>query len=138
MRGQDSRSPCRMTSGSPMRSGHHGHVNPQDGFPPDMEPITFQIPSLRALARHALPHLAEATIVPLVLFYLSMWLLGIWGALGVGLLWSYGAILRRVVTGRRVPGILVLGALAMTARTLIAVASGSVFIYFLQPTLGTV
>src|SRR3954464_1679485 len=97
-----------------------------------------ELPSLRSLARHALPHLLEATFIPLVLFYVTMWQLGVWGALVASLVWSYGALLRRVVTGRRIPGILVLGSLAMTVRTARAIASGSVLVYFLQPTLCTV
>ena len=98
----------------------------------------FEIPRLRTLARHAVPHLLEATFVPLALFYVAMWLLGVWGALVVALVWSYGALLRRVVTGRRIPGILAIGATLMTVRTIIALASGSTFVYFLQPTLGTI
>ena len=43
-----------------------------------------------------------------------------------------------MITGRRLPGLLLLGALGITARTGIAFATGSVFIYFLQPTLLTV
>src|SRR5262249_61241412 len=39
--------------------------------------------------------------------------------------------------GQRVPGILVLTAVTLTARTIIAMVSGSVVVYFLQPTLGT-
>lgn len=101
-------------------------------------PSSLQLPSLRSMARHALPHVLEATILPLVLFYVTMWQLGVWGALVAGLLWSYGALLRRAVTGRRIPGVLVLGALAMTVRTALAIASGSVLVYFLQPTLCTV
>jgi hypothetical protein len=42
------------------------------------------------------------------------------------------------MTGRRIPGILAIGSMLLTARTLLAIASGSVLIYFLQPTLGTV
>jgi hypothetical protein len=98
----------------------------------------FEIPHLRVLARHALPHLFEATLVPLAIFYAALWVLGVWGALGAALVWSYGAVLRRAVTGRRIPGVLAIGAMLLTIRTVIAVASGSVFIYFLQPTLGTV
>src|SRR3954470_24009144 len=97
-----------------------------------------ELPSLRSLARHALPHLLEATFIPLVLFYVTMWQLGVWGALVASLVWSYGALLRRVVTGRRIPGILVLGSLAMTVRTALAIASGSVLVYFLPQTLCTV
>jgi hypothetical protein len=51
--------------------------------------------------------------------------------------WTYVAVARRLVTGRRVPGILLLAAVTLTARTAIAIASGSVVVYFLQPTLGT-
>jgi hypothetical protein len=39
--------------------------------------------------------------------------------------------------GQRVPGILLLASVTLTARTVVAMASGSVVVYFLQPTLGT-
>ena len=48
-----------------------------------VQAVPFEVPRLRALARHSLPHLLEATIAPLALFYLSLWLIGVWGALGV-------------------------------------------------------
>ena len=57
--------------------------------------------------------------------------------MSAGLAVSYGLIARRLLTKRRVPGILVIGALTLTARTLVALASRSTFVYFLQPTLGT-
>lgn len=100
--------------------------------------MSFEIPRLRSLARHALPHVVEASLIPLGLFYLTMWTLGVWGALGAALAWSYGAIAWRLATGRRVPGVLLLGAAGLTARTVVAVASRSAFVYFLQPSLGTV
>jgi hypothetical protein len=102
-----------------------------------MHSETWEIPRLRSLARHAVPHVVEATIIPLGIFYLSLWLIGVWGALLAALGWSYAALARRVVMRRRVPGILVLGSLALTVRTFIAFGSGSVYVYFLQPTLGT-
>jgi hypothetical protein len=80
----------------------------------------------------------EGTLVPVGLFYGVLWLAGIWGALGVALAWSYLAVLRRALLGRRIPGLVMLGALALTVRTITAIATGSVFLYFLQPTLGTV
>lgn len=97
----------------------------------------FEIPRLRTLARHALPHVLEGTVVPLVLFLLTLRLVGVWGAVLIGLGWTYAAVGRRLLTGRRVPGILVLGAVTLTARTVVAMVSGSVVVYFLQPTLGT-
>jgi hypothetical protein len=103
-----------------------------------MQQTTIELPRLSDFGRHAIPHLLEATLIPLALFYGAMWLLGTWGALGVALVWCYGAIASRLLRGRRVPGVLVLGALLMTVRTIVAVASGSVFVYFLQPVFGTV
>jgi hypothetical protein len=97
----------------------------------------FEIPRLRDLARHALPHLLEATLVPLALFYAALWLVGVWAALVTGLTWSYACIARRLVRRTRVPGILVLGAVGLTARFVVAVATGSVFVFYLQPTFGT-
>ncbi|MCZ7528962.1 MAG: DUF3159 domain-containing protein [Acidimicrobiia bacterium] len=97
----------------------------------------FEIPKLRTLARHSLPNIIEGTLVPVAVFLLTLRFLGVWGAVTAGLVWAYGNIFRRVVTGRRVPGILVLGALTLTARTLLAASTGSTFVYFLQPTLGT-
>jgi hypothetical protein len=97
----------------------------------------FEIPRLRTLARHALPHVVEGTVVPLALFLLTLRLVGVWGAVLIGLGWTYAAVGRRLLTGRRVPGILVLGAVTLTARTVVAMVSGSVVVYFLQPTLGT-
>lgn len=104
-----------------------------------MNPLTphFPIPRLTALARHATPHILEATLIPLALFYGGLRLVGLWGALIAALLWSYSSLLRRLLTRRRVPGMLLLGIVGLTARTGLALATGSAFLYFLQPTLGT-
>lgn len=90
------------------------------------------------MARRAVPNLIEGTLLPLGLFYVTMSLIGIWWAIGLSLAWSWGAVGFRVATGRRVPGLLLVGALALTARSLVSVFAQSVFVYFLQPTLGTV
>jgi hypothetical protein len=97
----------------------------------------FEMPRLRTLARHAVPHVVEGTVVPLALFLLTLRFVGVWGAVLIGLGWTYAAVVRRLVMGQRVPGILLLTAVTLTARTAIAMASGSVVVYFLQPTLGT-
>jgi uncharacterized membrane protein len=98
----------------------------------------FQIPRLRTLASHALPSMIECSFIPLVLFYAAMWAAGIWVALIVALLWSYGALGRRLVTRSHIPGLLVIGAVGLTARTVLAFLTGSVVVYFLQPVLTTV
>ena len=65
-------------------------------------PARVEIPRLREMARHALPHLIEATFIPLILFYTFLWTAGVWGALVAALVWSYAAIIRRAVTGQRI------------------------------------
>jgi hypothetical protein len=97
----------------------------------------FEIPRLRNMARHAFPTLLEGTLVPVGLFWLMLRFVGVTGALVAGITWSYTAILYRLLTRRRISGLLLLGAATITARTVIAMATGSVIVYFLQPTLGT-
>ncbi len=103
-----------------------------------MHPEVFELPRLRALARHALPRVLEGTVLPVVVFAVALHLLGVTGAVVAGLLTSYLVVLRHVVAGRRVPGVVVLGAVLLTARSALTLATGSAFVYFLQPTLGTV
>src|SRR4051812_17273225 len=100
--------------------------------------IHFQIPRLRTLASHALPAMIESSFIPLGLFYVAMWAAGLWVALIVALLWSYGALIRRLVTRSHIPGLLLIGAVGLTARTVLAFLTGSVLIYFLQPVLTTI
>lgn len=97
----------------------------------------FEIPRLRDLARHAIPHLVEATFVPLVIFYISLWGWGDNVAIVSALAWSYAALARRLITKKPVPGMLLIGLLGLTARSMIALAAGSLFVYFLQPSLAT-
>jgi hypothetical protein len=79
-----------------------------------------------------MPQLAESVLVPLALFYLLLLQFGVWAGIGAAAGWSYVAIFRRVVQGQAVPGMLMLGALGLTLRTVLSIVSGSVFLYFLQ------
>jgi hypothetical protein len=74
-----------------------------------------------------------ACVIPAVLFYTTFALAGVWTAILVALGWSYGAIAFRALTGRRTSGLLLLTALLITARTALALATDSTFVYFLQP-----
>ena len=56
-----------------------------------------------------------------------------WTAIVGALAWSYGAIAWRALTGRRTSGLLILTAIVMTGRTVIALVTDSTFLYFLQP-----
>jgi uncharacterized membrane protein len=87
--------------------------------------------------RHALPSLLEGSIGPAALFYVTLLLIGFRGALIVALVWSYAAAGRRLVRRQRVPALLVLGLGLLTARSVIAFLTNSAFLYFVQPTAGT-
>jgi hypothetical protein len=102
-----------------------------------MSQATLHLPSPRALARHALPQVLENTVAPLGVFYGILSLLGLRGALLATLAWFYLALIRRVISRRRVPGMLLVGATLLTIRTAAALATRSAFVYFLQPTVGT-
>jgi intracellular septation protein A len=97
----------------------------------------LHLPSPRAFVRHALPSLVESTIGPAVLFYVVLVTAGFRGALIAALGWSYLAAFRRVLRRQRVPGMLLLGLVLVSLRTGVAFATGSAFIYFIQPTVGT-
>ncbi len=96
------------------------------------------IPNVRAVLRHALPNVIEGKIVPLLLFVGFLELIGTMWALLVALVWSLATIAYRVATRRRVPGLIVLSATALGARTIAALLTGSMVVYFVQPTVTTV
>lgn len=100
-------------------------------------PQTLELPHPRHLIRNAVLRLVESTIAPLAIFYGLLSLIGLKGGLLAALAWSYGVMLVRSRRDKRIPGILLLGAALLTVRTGLALATGSVFVYFLQPTLGT-
>ncbi len=90
-------------------------------------------PQLRTVLRRVGLSLTVACAIPAALFFTSYQLFGVWTAIVVALCWSYGAITWRAVTGRRTSGLLVLTAIFLTGKTVVAVVSHSTFFYFLQP-----
>jgi hypothetical protein len=104
-------------------------------------PDAFRRPTLklvlRAVARRLLPNLVEATLIPTLLFVATAMVFSVPMAFLVALVWSYAALLRRVVARRPIPSLVVLGSIGLTVRTLVAIGSGSAFVYFLQPVIGT-
>jgi hypothetical protein len=97
----------------------------------------FEMPRLAAMLRHALPRFVEGVIAPVAVFYGGLLLLGFHGALIVAVGWVYAGVLWRVVRRKPVPGALMLAAVGVTVRAVLAAATGSMVVYFLQPTLGT-
>lgn len=100
-------------------------------------PEVFVMPGPRAVLARAVPNLVEAKLVPLVLFLCCYRLWGVGAALVAALAWSVAALARRIVLGRRVSGLVVLGLVGLVGKTVVALASGSLALYFLQPTLTT-
>jgi intracellular septation protein A len=96
------------------------------------------LPRPRRALRHALPIVLEGVIGPLIVFYLLLLLTGFRGALIAALAWSYLALGRRLVKGERVSMLLLFGTILISVRTAIAFVTGSAFLYFAQPTVGTV
>ena len=101
---------------------------------PSIEPVT--LPPLRRVARRATPQVIDGVLLPLTLFLVADYLAGIGMAMAAGLGWSGFAIIRRIRRSRRVPAIVILGALMLSVRSALALMTGSAFLYFLQPTLG--
>jgi drug/metabolite transporter (DMT)-like permease len=96
------------------------------------------LPRPRKVIRHALPVVLEGVVGPLVLFYLLLFVSGFRGALIAALAWSYLALGRRLFRGERISMLLLFGTILITLRTAIAFITGSAFVYFAQPTAGTI
>jgi intracellular septation protein A len=90
-------------------------------------------PGLGAIVTRVAQSLLIACVAPIALFYVCFAALGLIPAMLAALAWSYGALAIRKATGRRTSGLLVLVTMVLTARTVVALAADSSFIYFLQP-----
>lgn len=89
------------------------------------------------MARHALPNIIEGKLIPILVFVGLLELVSTTAALLGALAWALAALSRRIIRKQHVSGLLVLTTVGLTARTAAALATGSVFIYFLQPTVAT-
>lgn len=97
--------------------------------------LTVHLPAFGSLLRQGAQHLLEATVVPLGLFYLMLTLVSFDGGLIAALSWSLLAIVRRAALRQPIPAVLLLTTGLLVARTVLGLMTGSVFLYFLQPTL---
>ena len=95
------------------------------------------IPNLRAVARRAGHNLVEGKLIPIVVFLSFLKFAGSTTAVVAAFAWSVTCITFRLSTGRRVPGLVILTAASLAARAAAAVATGSMVVYFLQPTAST-
>jgi intracellular septation protein A len=96
----------------------------------------LSLPSLPQIAWRGVPQVVDA-LIPLGLFLLVNAFADIVPAMLAGLAWSIFAVLRRVANSRRVPAIVIVTGALLALRLTIVVVTGSPFLYFLQPTIGT-
>jgi len=95
------------------------------------------LPNLRDTMRHALPNVVEGKVLPVALFIGLLQVSGSTSALIGSLLFSFAALARRRLRREEVTGILILTTVGLLARTIAALATGSLLVYFLQPTITT-
>lgn len=100
-------------------------------------PTVSKLSVFGAVVARSAPRLIEASLIPSALFYCALVLIGIGAAYAVAILWLYGTVATRLVRRRRVSPLLVLAAVGITIRTIVAVASGSTFVYFVQQVTGS-
>jgi hypothetical protein len=90
-----------------------------------------------AVTRRLLPFLIEASLIPTLAFYAFLITVDLRWAFVAALVWCYTMVARRIFRGRPIPGLLVLGCLGITVRTMIYLLSANAFVYFVQPILRT-
>lgn len=100
---------------------------------PSSEIIHLQ--ALPGQLRQAAQHIFEGVLAPLGLFYLMLILTNRTGALLAALGWGLAALLSRLVTKSPIPAVLALTTSLLVVRTVIGYVTGSMFVYFLEPTL---
>ena len=104
--------------------------------PPHHSPQLI-LPNLRDTVRHAVPNMVEGKVIPVALFLILLEAAGSTPALIGTLVFSLAALARRHLRREQVTGILVLTTVGLLARTVAALATGSLLVYFLQPTIAT-
>lgn len=100
-------------------------------------PNSLTVPHWRSIVRHATPNIVEGKLLPTAVFLVALHWGGTRPAVIGALVFALTAIAVRLARKKRVPGLLWLTTLALTARTIAALAAGSLVVYFLQPTIST-
>ena len=95
------------------------------------------IPGPLAIVRHSLPNVLLGKVIPVVLFLGFLQFAGTVGALLAALGWSLAVVIYRKAAGKPVPGLVIVSTIGLLAKTVLALATGSLVVYFLQPTIST-
>ncbi len=95
------------------------------------------IPGFRAIVRHAWPTIIIGKVIPVVLFLVCFTWIGVTSAILVALGWSLGVVAYQRIRGQRIAGLVLMSVIGNTAKTIVALLTGSLFVYFVQPTIST-
>ena len=104
--------------------------------PARAQPHAQPRPGLRDVVRHVALNLSVAIVVPTVLFYVCLVTANLWAALLAALMWCYASMAWRLRTGRPTSALLWISVAGLTGKTILAFATGSTLIYFMQPAIG--
>jgi hypothetical protein len=100
-------------------------------------PMVIELPPLRPALLGAMRLLAESVLIPTALFGLVLHTNGLRPALAAALCWCYLIVVVRWVSGRRLPGTLMLCVGMFTGRAVVALVASSAILFLLQPVLGS-
>jgi hypothetical protein len=100
-------------------------------------PLVIDLPPLRPALLGAGRLLAESVLVPTALFALVLHTNGLRPAFAAALSWCYFSVLLRWITGRRMPGTLMLCVGMFTGRACAALWMSSALVFLLQPVFGS-
>jgi hypothetical protein len=95
-----------------------------------------KLPSFWQLARRAVPQVVEASVIPAVILLLFLHVVGATVAIAAALGWVVATTIARIVARRRVSGLTILTITRLFVRSVIAIAAGSTFLYFVQGPIG--
>ena len=95
-------------------------------------------PPLQEILLRVLVSVATAVLVPALLLWATLVLFNFVTAVTVVLVWMVTAMCWRRATSRPISGLLVLTLVVLTVRTVLSLATGSSFFYFIQPVFADV
>ena len=101
-------------------------------------PQVIEMPGWRPIARQVLTRVFLVSLLPMGVFYLVLSLYGLRAAAVATAGLYYVGLLSRVVRRQPVLAAALLTAGLLSLRTIVVFCTGSAFLYFLQPVIGTV
>ncbi len=101
-------------------------------------PNHITIPGLRDMASHSWLNVAVGKLGPAVIFLAFLGWFGQTIAIAAALGWSLTVLFVQKRNQERISGLVIMSIVTNVGRSVLAIATGSAFVYFLQPTITTV